>query len=50
MDLNDLIEVIFVDGGTQQENHPFHLHGYSFAVLGMDKVNYLYKNTSSNSF
>ena len=36
--LNDLVEVIVVDGGSQGENHPVHLHGQSFAVLGMDKL------------
>jgi len=41
--LNDIVELILVDGGTQGENHPIHLHGQSFAVLGMDKV-YLKEN------
>ena len=36
--LNETVELIIVDGGSQGENHPIHLHGQSFAVLGMDKV------------
>ena len=38
VELNDLVEVIIVDGGSQSENHPFHLHGQSFAVLGLEKL------------
>jgi L-ascorbate oxidase len=39
VDLNDLVEVILVDEGfTYQTNHPLHLHGQSFALMGIDKV------------
>jgi len=38
VNLNDIVEVIVVDGGSQGENHPIHLHGQSFAILGVDKV------------
>ena len=38
VDLHDVVEVVIVDGGSQQENHPIHLHGQSFAVLGIDKL------------
>ena len=62
INLNDVVEVIVVDGGSQEENHPsnylyimirsvktefknsiflilkVHLHGQSFAVLGVEKV------------
>jgi FtsP/CotA-like multicopper oxidase with cupredoxin domain len=34
----DLVEIIIADGGSQEENHPIHLHGYSFAVLNVEKV------------
>jgi len=40
--LNDVVELILVDGMVG-ENHPVHLHGQSFAVLGMDKV-FILKN------
>ncbi|GJQ77051.1 Mco1 [Trypoxylus dichotomus] len=38
--LNSLVELIFVDSmaGT---NHPIHLHGYSFRVVGMEHFNEL---------
>ncbi len=39
--LNDVVELIIVDGGSQGENHPIHLHGHSFAVLGVEKVSYM---------
>ena len=38
INLNEVVELIIVDGGSQGENHPIHLHGQSYAVLGMDKV------------
>ena len=38
LNLYDVVEVIVVDGGSQGENHPIHLHGQSFAVLGVEKV------------
>ncbi|RXG69216.1 Laccase-12 [Armadillidium vulgare] len=38
MKLGSLVEVILVDRGSMDANHPFHLHGYKFAVLGMEKV------------
>lgn len=33
--LNSLVELIFVDTGTVT-NHPIHLHGYAFRVVGME--------------
>ena len=36
--LNQLVEFVLVNGGTLDENHPIHLHGHSFAVLGMNKL------------
>ena len=42
VDLNDVVEVILADGGeadpNDAENHVFHLHGYRFAVMAMEKV------------
>jgi L-ascorbate oxidase len=39
LELNDLVELIIVDEGfTFQSNHPMHLHGHSFAVIGVNKV------------
>jgi L-ascorbate oxidase len=44
VDLNDLVEFIFVDEiyTTFEINvetiHPIHLHGYSYAIVAMDKV------------
>jgi FtsP/CotA-like multicopper oxidase with cupredoxin domain len=38
IDLNDLVEIILVDEAGFHESHPMHLHGYSFAVLGTEKV------------
>lgn len=37
-ELNDLVELVLIDGGSLPETHSTHLHGYKFAVLGMDKV------------
>lgn len=38
--LNALVEVILVDMGVQgNQNHPFHLHGYSYRVTGMEALN-----------
>jgi hypothetical protein len=39
--LNDVVELVITDVGSEDgpENHPIHLHGNYFAVLGMDKVN-----------
>ena len=37
--LNDDVELVMIDEGvTFDANHPFHLHGYSFHVVGLDKV------------
>jgi FtsP/CotA-like multicopper oxidase with cupredoxin domain len=36
--LNDLVELIIVDGASMMDYHPFHLHGYKFAVLGQERV------------
>ena len=39
VDLNDVVELIVFDQAyTFTTNHNVHLHGFSFAVLGMDKV------------
>lgn len=38
--LNEVVEFVIVDEGfTYQSNHPMHLHGHKYAVLGIDKVN-----------
>lgn len=37
--LNSVVEIILVDEGfTYDANHPFHLHGYSFRVLGLERL------------
>ena len=38
VNLNDLVELIVIDGAGLNENHPIHLHGHSFALLGLEKV------------
>ena len=39
-EMNDVVEFVIVDEGfTFQSNHPMHLHGASFAVLGVEKLN-----------
>jgi FtsP/CotA-like multicopper oxidase with cupredoxin domain len=39
INLNELVELVIVDEGfTYQSNHPMHLHGYEFAVIGIEKV------------
>jgi hypothetical protein len=39
-DIGDIVEFVIVDEGfTFQSNHPMHLHGASFAVLQIDKLN-----------
>jgi hypothetical protein len=38
VNLNDLVELVIIDGAGLNENHPVHLHGHSFAVLGLGKV------------
>jgi L-ascorbate oxidase len=39
LELNDLVELIVIDEAfTHVSNHPMHLHGHSYAVIGMDKV------------
>lgn len=38
--LNSVVEVIIVDEGvTFDANHPFHLHGHNFRVVGMRRLN-----------
>ncbi|KAK3090802.1 hypothetical protein FSP39_014772 [Pinctada imbricata] len=40
VDLNDVVEFIVVDEGKIWDaNHPMHLHGYSYRVIGMDRLN-----------
>lgn len=37
--LNSVVEVILVDEGvTYDANHPFHIHGYQFRVVAMERV------------
>ncbi|KAF5297473.1 hypothetical protein FQR65_LT10009 [Abscondita terminalis] len=37
--LNSVVELIIIDKGFAYDaNHPFHLHGYTFRVVGMGKV------------
>lgn len=37
--LGDTVELILIDEGhTYNANHPMHLHGNYFRVIGMDKV------------
>lgn len=37
--LNSIVEIIIVDEGvTFDANHPFHLHGHSFRVVGMRRL------------
>nr|BAJ06131.1 laccase 1 isoform S [Nephotettix cincticeps] len=37
--LNSNVELILIDKGkTYNANHPFHLHGYAFRVVGMDRL------------
>nr|XP_022321018.1 oxidoreductase OpS5-like [Crassostrea virginica] len=39
VDLGDVVEFVLVDEGkTFDANHPMHLHGYSYRVVGMGKV------------
>ena len=39
VDLNDVVEFIIIDEGKIWDaNHPMHLHGYSYRVVGMDRV------------
>ncbi|KAL0274857.1 UNVERIFIED_CONTAM: hypothetical protein PYX00_002890 [Menopon gallinae] len=36
---NAVVEIILIDEGFAYDaNHPFHLHGYSFRVIGMDRL------------
>ena len=38
--IGDVVEFVVVDQGfTFQSNHPMHLHGHSFAVLAVNKLN-----------
>lgn len=37
--LNSVVEIILVDEGVAYDaNHPFHLHGNAFRVIGLDRV------------
>lgn len=37
--LGETVEMIIIDEGTRSNgNHPFHLHGYNFHVLGIDRL------------
>lgn len=42
--LGDVVELVLIDEGvTFDANHPMHLHGYKFRVIGIDRIN---KSTS----
>lgn len=36
--LNSVVEIILIDEGTFDTNHPFHLHGHSFRVVGQRRL------------
>lgn len=37
--LNSVVELVLIDEGFAYDaNHPFHLHGYGFRVIGMDRL------------
>uniref|UniRef100_A0A1B6BZ72 Laccase n=2 Tax=Clastoptera arizonana TaxID=38151 RepID=A0A1B6BZ72_9HEMI len=37
--LGDVVELILIDKGVSYNaNHPFHLHGHAFRVIGMDRL------------
>lgn len=37
--LNSVVELILIDEGFAYDaNHPFHLHGYGFRVIGMERL------------
>lgn len=37
--LHSVVELVLIDKGYAYDaNHPFHLHGYSFRVVAMQKV------------
>ncbi|RXG70035.1 Laccase-6, partial [Armadillidium vulgare] len=39
VEFGSLVEIILVDiGAIYYANHPFHLHGHAFAVLGMERI------------
>ena len=38
--LNELVEIILVDGGNLPENHAMHLHGHHFAFIGLEQAKY----------
>ena len=37
--MNSVVEVVLIDKGKVQTNHPMHLHGYYYRVVAMEKVN-----------
>ncbi|XP_021367995.1 laccase-1-like isoform X1 [Mizuhopecten yessoensis] len=40
VDLNDTVELVIIDEGKVWDaNHPMHLHGHKFRVIGMDRLN-----------
>ncbi|ODN01041.1 L-ascorbate oxidase, partial [Orchesella cincta] len=40
VDLNSIVELVLVDRGyTFDANHPFHLHGHAFRIMGMERLN-----------
>lgn len=39
MPLNAVVELVLIDKGYAYDaNHPFHLHGYNFRVVAIEKV------------
>ncbi|XP_029167358.1 laccase-1-like isoform X1 [Nylanderia fulva] len=37
--LNSVVELVLIDEGVQYDaNHPFHLHGYQFRVVAMERI------------
>ena len=38
VNVNDLVELVIIDGAALPENHPVHFHGHKFALLGLEKV------------
>jgi len=42
VELGDTVELIVIDEGKPfAANHPMHLHGHRFRVIGMDKVSFI---------
>jgi FtsP/CotA-like multicopper oxidase with cupredoxin domain len=51
MALGEVIELVLVDEGkAMNNNHPMHLHGHSFRVVAMEKVNIFLMTPIGNRF